>query len=153
VRVRNLPVGTQEGLLQQVMEKIAKVKRVEVFVDLNEAVVELENAAVRPTLFESEMSTASNPSIHLQEASKLLLRTEPVVFNGNTLKLSEESTDKAALKSEGLFVPRAAKPRAGLGHRKAVPRAAAAPVAGGSRDPPAAPAKGRGQDDFRKMLG
>ncbi|KAJ7855952.1 hypothetical protein B0H14DRAFT_2353000 [Mycena olivaceomarginata] len=132
VRVRNLPVGTQEGLLQQAMEKIAKVKRVEVFVDLNEAVVELENAA---------------------EASKLLLRTEPVVFNGNTLKLSEESTDKAALKSEGLFVPRAAKPRAGLGHRKAVPRAAAAPVAGGSRDPPAAPAKGRGQDDFRKMLG
>jgi len=81
-----------------------------------------------------------------------------VVFNGNTLKLSEESTDKAALKSEGLFVPRAAKPRAGLGHRKAVPRSSAlpaAPVASGSRDPPPAPApvKGKGQDDFRKMLG
>ncbi|KAJ6509029.1 hypothetical protein C8R45DRAFT_463110 [Mycena sanguinolenta] len=137
VRVRNLPVGTQEGLLQQAMEKIAKVKRVEVFSDLNEAVIELENAA---------------------EASKLLLRTEPVIFNENTLKLSEESTDKAALKSEGLFVPRAAKPRAGLGFRKAVPRSAAvpaAPMASGSRDAPAAaaPAKGKGQDDFRKMLG
>jgi len=78
-----------------------------------------------------------------------------VEFNGNTLKLSEESTDKAALKSEGVFVPRAAKPRAGLGHRKAVPRSSAipaAPVASGSRDPPP-PAKGKGQDDFRKMLG
>ncbi|KAF8208710.1 hypothetical protein K438DRAFT_1812755 [Mycena galopus ATCC 62051] len=137
VRVRNLPVGTQEGLLQQAMEKIAKVKRVEVFVDLNEAVMELENAA---------------------EASKLLLRTEPIIFSGNTLKLSEESTDKAALKSEGLFVPRAAKPRAGLGHRKAVPRSSALPaaaVASGSWGPPPtfAPAQGKGQDDFRKMLG
>ena len=88
----------------------------------------------------------------------MLLRTEPVIFNENTLKLSEESTDKAALKSEGLFVPRAAKPRAGLGFRKAVPRSAAvpaAPMASGSRDAPApaAPAKGKGQDDFRKMLG
>ncbi|KAJ7175442.1 hypothetical protein C8R46DRAFT_64994 [Mycena filopes] len=136
VRVRNLPAGTQEGLLQQTLEKIAKIKRVEVFVDLKEAVVELDNAA---------------------EASKLLLRTEPVVFNGNTLKLSEESTDKVALKKEGVFVPRAAKPRAGLGHRKAVPRSAAvpatAPVASGSRAAPAAPAQGKGQDDFRKMLG
>ena len=50
MRVRNLPVGTQEGLLQQAMEKIAKVKRVEVFADLNEAVIELENAAVSPGL-------------------------------------------------------------------------------------------------------
>jgi hypothetical protein len=51
VRVRNLPAGTQEGLLQQAIEKIAKVKRVEVFVDLKEAVVELENAAVSFALF------------------------------------------------------------------------------------------------------
>ncbi|KAJ7432338.1 hypothetical protein FB451DRAFT_1480862 [Mycena latifolia] len=134
VRVRNLPAGTQEGLLQQAIEKIAKVKRLEVFVDLKEAVIELENAA---------------------EAGKLLLRPEPVVFNGNTLKLSEEGSDVAVLKSEGLFVPRATKPRAGLAQRKAVPRssAVAAPVASGSRDAPAAPVKGKGQDDFRKMLG
>ena len=46
VRVRNLPSGTQEGLLQQALEKHAKVKRVEVFADLAEAEVELENAAV-----------------------------------------------------------------------------------------------------------
>lgn len=46
MRVRNLPPATQEGLLQQVLEKHALVKRVEVFQDQNEAVVELENAAV-----------------------------------------------------------------------------------------------------------
>lgn len=49
MRVRNLPAGTQEGLLQQMLEKIAKIKRVEVFVDLKEAVIELENAAVSPS--------------------------------------------------------------------------------------------------------
>jgi hypothetical protein len=46
VRVRNLPAASQEGLLQQILEKIAPVKRVEVFADLKEAVVELENVAV-----------------------------------------------------------------------------------------------------------
>jgi len=38
-------------LLQQVLEKIAPVKRVEVFVDKQEAVVELENPAVRRRFF------------------------------------------------------------------------------------------------------
>jgi squamous cell carcinoma antigen recognized by T-cells 3 len=46
VRVRNLPPGSQEGLLQQVLEKYAVVKRVEIFTEKNEAVVELENPAV-----------------------------------------------------------------------------------------------------------
>ncbi|KAJ7067860.1 hypothetical protein C8F01DRAFT_1078564 [Mycena amicta] len=134
IRLRNLPAGTQEGLLQQVLEKIAKVKRVEVFTDTNEAVVELESAA---------------------EAGKLLLRTEPVEFDGNTLELSEESSDPAALKKEGLFVPRAAKPRAGLGHKKAVAAKKVASVApaGGSRDVGPTSSKGKGQDDFRKLLG
>ncbi|KAF7301263.1 ATP-dependent DNA helicase PIF1 [Mycena indigotica] len=80
VRVRNLPAGTQEGLLQQVLEKIAQVKRVEVFADTNEAVVELGNAA---------------------EAGKLLLRTEPIEFEGQVLTLSEESSDQKAAKKEG----------------------------------------------------
>lgn len=46
VRVRNVPPNTQEGLLQQVFEKVAAVRRVEFFADKNEAVVELETAAV-----------------------------------------------------------------------------------------------------------
>ncbi|CAK5284383.1 unnamed protein product [Mycena citricolor] len=136
IRVRNLPPGTEDGLLQQALEKITAVKRVEVFVDLNEAVVELNSSA---------------------DVGKLLLRTEPVVFNGNELKLTEEGSDAAALKSEGVFVPRAAKPRAGLGHRKANPRSSAAvPVAatGASAGPSEPrPTGGKGQDDFRKMLG
>lgn len=47
VRVRNLPPGSQEGLLQQALEQHASVKRVEVFEELNEATVELENISVR----------------------------------------------------------------------------------------------------------
>lgn len=57
VRVRNLPVGTQEGLLQQALEKIAPVKRVQVFVEQQEAVVELESAAVRFLFSPSEISS------------------------------------------------------------------------------------------------
>jgi squamous cell carcinoma antigen recognized by T-cells 3 len=46
VRIRNLPPSSQEGLLQQLLEKHAVVKRVEIFTEKNEAVVELENPAV-----------------------------------------------------------------------------------------------------------
>jgi hypothetical protein len=46
VRVRNIPSGTQEGLLHQLLEKHSLVKRTEIFAALNEAVVELENPAV-----------------------------------------------------------------------------------------------------------
>ena len=47
LRVKNLPEDTQEPLLQQMFEKLAPVKRVEIFVDSGEAVVELVNPAVR----------------------------------------------------------------------------------------------------------
>ena len=58
VRIKNLPQGTQEGLLQQVLEKRASIKRVEVFTETNEANVELENAAVRSlaVIFSSVLS-------------------------------------------------------------------------------------------------
>lgn len=49
VRIKKLPPGTQEGLLQQVLEQHAGVKRVEVFEEINEATVELENISVRPS--------------------------------------------------------------------------------------------------------
>lgn len=53
IRVRKLPPNTQEGLLQQFLEKLAPVKRVEVFADRAEAEVEFENAAVsyNPSFF------------------------------------------------------------------------------------------------------
>ncbi|RDB17959.1 hypothetical protein Hypma_000943 [Hypsizygus marmoreus] len=147
VRIRNLPAATQEGLLQQMLEKIAAVKRVEVFVDQQEAVVELETAA---------------------EAGKLLLRPEPIIFNSNTLKVTEEGRDglptragAPPAKTGGLFIPRAAvsRPRAGLGHtRKPAPQKAG--VRAGQAvpppplvNPPANSESGKGQDDFRRMLG
>lgn len=51
VRIKNLPPAAQEGLLQQVLEKIAPVKRLEVFLDKQEALLELENPAVGLFLF------------------------------------------------------------------------------------------------------
>ncbi|KAG6833433.1 hypothetical protein H0H87_006799 [Tephrocybe sp. NHM501043] len=144
VRLRNLPPNTQEGLLQQTLEKITSLKRVEVFVEQKEAVVEFENAS---------------------EAGKLLLRTDPIVFNGNTLQLSEERRDGVAArpaapppKAGGLFVPRSAasRPRAGLGHAR---KPAPSPTASTSTSQAVnqlvtnSSAQSKGQDDFRKMLG
>lgn len=53
MRIRRLPTGTQEGLLQQALEKIARIQRVEVFTDKNEAIAELESPAVRIYLADS----------------------------------------------------------------------------------------------------
>lgn len=47
VRIKNLIPDTQEGLLQQLLEKHADVVRVEVFNKKHEAVVELSSAVVR----------------------------------------------------------------------------------------------------------
>ncbi|KAH7922022.1 hypothetical protein BV22DRAFT_1131760 [Leucogyrophana mollusca] len=138
VRVRNLPPATQEGLLHQTLEKYASVKRTELFVSQNEAVVELENPA---------------------EAGKLLLRPEPIVFNGNALQFSEEtqaasSGARAAGPSGGMFIPRSAKsrPRAGIGRDRNLgvsirnANSATSGVGGSEQGK-------KGQDDFRKMLG
>ncbi|EJF56678.1 RNA-binding protein Prp24 [Dichomitus squalens LYAD-421 SS1] len=147
VRVRNLPPNTQEGLLQQALEKHARVKRVEVFQDLNEADVELEDAA---------------------EAGKLLLRPDSIVFDGNTLQIVAESTTgprtarplAPPAANTGLFVPRAAvsRPRAGLGSKQRglgtgqVSRSAADPGSSASTPSPANGGASKGQDDFRRML-
>ncbi|KAH7100756.1 hypothetical protein BKA62DRAFT_705553 [Auriculariales sp. MPI-PUGE-AT-0066] len=163
VRVLGLPAATQEGLLQQALEKsIQGIKRVEVFEDKGEAVVEFESAA---------------------DVGKLMLRGTPVVFMDQELTIVEEGAGKGRLgpsqkKSAGsskaqaveksdstsapkaAFVPRvAARPRAGIGSK---PRAAIAPVSAGSgvvamdsesTTAPTVPASGKGQDDFRRMFG
>lgn len=46
VKLLNLPEDAQEGLLQQALEKLVPVKRLEVFGKDREAVVELEAQAV-----------------------------------------------------------------------------------------------------------
>ncbi|KAI0326875.1 RNA-binding protein Prp24 [Cubamyces sp. BRFM 1775] len=144
VRVRNLPTGTQEGLLQQALEKHAKVKRVEVFADLAEAEVELENAA---------------------EAGKLLLKPDSIVFNGNTLQVVAENSSGPPTSrpiappsaTSGFFVPRNAvsRPRAGLGSKQrglGTAQGSTAPAAGSSATSGSNGGGGKGQDDFRKML-
>ncbi|KAH8825051.1 hypothetical protein DL96DRAFT_1737005 [Flagelloscypha sp. PMI_526] len=141
VHVYNLPDGTQEGLLQQVLEKIAKIKRVEVLSDTNEALVELENAS---------------------EAGKLLLRLEPIIFQDVELKIVEvRETKKPSApppKAGGMFVPRAAttsRPRAGLGHTRKAPAAATSrgPRQEAQSGGDASSSQPKGQNDFRKMLG
>ncbi|KAF4617844.1 hypothetical protein D9613_006080 [Agrocybe pediades] len=145
VRVKNLPPGTQEGLLQQVLSKFAPVKRLEVFLDKLEAVVEFENAA---------------------DAGKMLLRTEPIVFGENTLELIEDvpavrSSGSSNQSTNALFVPRRlgpSKPKAGLGFKKAPANIATAATPASSASTSQMPAAsssasgGKGQDDFRKML-
>ncbi|KAF8349290.1 hypothetical protein F5887DRAFT_945363 [Amanita rubescens] len=129
IRIRNLPPGAQEGLLQQVLEKVVPVKRVEVFLDKQEAVVELPGAA---------------------EAGRLLLHTTPIEFGGNVLKLSEEQPEEG-----GLFVPRRAgpsRPKAGLGHVKSAAQQKKSGNGDKSTTFVKSQGEGRGQDDFRKML-
>ncbi|KAJ8080386.1 Splicing factor [Marasmius tenuissimus] len=135
IRIANLPPLTQEGLLQQVIEKIAAVKRLEVFEGKGEAVLELENAA---------------------EAGKLLLRTESLVFNGNTLAFSEETSPASTLNA---FIPRtaASRPKAGIGHKRKLvtPISQDSPSqaqTSASQSNPVPSGGGKGQDDFRKML-
>ncbi|PFH53912.1 hypothetical protein AMATHDRAFT_186548 [Amanita thiersii Skay4041] len=134
LRIRNLPTGTQEGLLQQALEKVTtSIKRVEVIMDRQEAIIELSSVA---------------------EAGKLLLRVEPIVFGGNTLELSEEAEGVAPPITGGLFIPRRAgisRPKAGLGYT----RNTTTSTAGGNKVPTFVQhenSQGRGQDDFRKML-
>ncbi|THH27765.1 hypothetical protein EUX98_g6425 [Antrodiella citrinella] len=142
VRVKNLPANTQEGLLQQALEKIAPIQRLEVFADKREAVMELENAV---------------------EVGKLLLYAEPVVFNGNTLTFTEEVRGGTARSNGpatgGLFVPRSAasRPRAGLGSKKhgviVNPSVASTSTANPVSVSQTKPGAQKDQDAFRKMLG
>ena len=89
---------------------------------------------------------------------------EPVILNGSILQLEEEGRDGAPARAGapppqagGMFIPRKAvsRPRAGLGHERK-PKT----NAGGSQPPSALSAQrpgsqslGKGQDEFRKMLG
>ncbi|KAI6122456.1 hypothetical protein EDD16DRAFT_1570902 [Pisolithus croceorrhizus] len=138
VRIRNLPPDAQEGLLQQVLERFVAVKRVDVLSEAREAIVELESAA---------------------EAGKLTLRTEPIVFKGVDLDISEELPLGAAppTKTGGaMFVPRTAvsRPRAGLGRpRKPGIGSAATVSSSGGNSFLSGDQTGKSQDDFRKMLG
>lgn len=92
-----------------------------------------------------------------QDAGRLLLRTEPIVFGGNTLDLSEDVPSArqpgASHQSENaLFKPRRlgpSKPKAGLGFKKSTAAIRSTDAIG---HVVSASNGGKGQDDFRKML-
>ncbi|KAF9046435.1 hypothetical protein BJ165DRAFT_1471732 [Panaeolus papilionaceus] len=140
VYIKNLPLGVNDGLLQQALEKekIVPIKRVEVFLNRQEAVVELENAA---------------------DAGKLLLRSDTIVLQDHTLKILEDipvDLKEGATKSKGsgpaFFKPRhlgPSKPKAGLGFKKSTHEAR--PTASSSAST-TLPAASKGQDDFRAMF-
>lgn len=141
LRIRDLPDGTAEGLLQQAVEKLAPVSRLEVFLDKHEAVVEFQSAA---------------------DAARLLLLPDPLEFNGVRLRFSESDDSPAKASNtrtaaSGMFIPRTApsRPRAGLGRARKPPPAAgtpAAPEMSQTSSGDKATVQGKAQDDFRKML-
>lgn len=155
----DLPTGTQEGLLQQALEKLVPVKRLEIFEHKKEAVVELESQ---------------------NDAGLLLMRTEPFIFNGATIRIVDQnaavehkskeqhkrpagaaSGSGTAVAAEGssrhgpplipqsslAFAPRARKAAKPLGKAYVTPKAAKASAAAAP-----APAAGSGQDAFRAFM-
>jgi len=119
IRITNLPPVTQEGLLQQMLEKIVPVSRVEVFIDRQEAIVELKTPA---------------------DAGRLLLRTEPIIFGGSELKLNEDMSSTRSSQASNqrgtiMFAPRKlglSKPKARLGYKKDWPGESAVSTPEGS---------------------
>ena len=154
--MKGLPADTQEGLLQQALEKVIEgIKRVEVLQESGDALVELESAAVR--MFRPKRGWKTN---FIQAVGKLMLRGAPVVFMDRELTIVEEGIGHGRLgpsrvksgtapgagsntsgsntnaasgslsaTSQAAFAPRTTtRSRPGIGSK---PRAAIAPVSAG----------------------
>jgi len=152
VRVLNLAAGSDEGLLQQAVERVASgVKRVEIFQDVWEAVIEFESAT---------------------DAGRLLLSTDGLTFDGVKLNLVEEGSrpkPRADLQADAApagtskkagasaFIPRAAKAtpktRMGLGYTARTGGMNAVKVAAATSEPGPSSRQSKDQDAFRAMLG
>ncbi|KZO99622.1 hypothetical protein CALVIDRAFT_534036 [Calocera viscosa TUFC12733] len=151
VRLRKIPPGTQEAIIQQTVEKLAGVRKVVMKTGTDEAIVECETVA---------------------DAGKLLLAADRVVVNGHALEVLEEAAAQsrrpaAASTSTAMFAPRRTgpKPKAGLGHKGAIGRGGArlsfaagqtmstSTTNGNSTGAVNGTDSAKGQDEFRKMLG
>ncbi|OCF40172.1 hypothetical protein I317_05996 [Kwoniella heveanensis CBS 569] len=153
VRLANLPDNTQEGLLQQALEKVVPVKRLELFAKSREAVAELTSQA---------------------DAGKLILRTEPFIFDGREIEITEQSgrpshpasapaatqaTATATATSSApaaitatSFAPRATRKGKVLAKPRPTAVIAAVSIANSSGNGAVAQAQARGQDDFRALV-
>lgn len=127
--------------MQQELEKLFPVKRVELFANKGEARVELESQ---------------------KDAGSLLMRLEPLVFNGVTLRVQDHPESKTthakpvaamaastsvppAPTSALTFAPRPRKAHKAMGQAYRPPRTATATAA-------PAPSGGSGQDAFRSFM-
>ncbi|KAL5482584.1 PRP24 [Sanghuangporus weigelae] len=139
VRIKSLPPDAQEGLLQQTIEKVVLVKRLEIFQDVREATAELESAA---------------------DAGKLLLMKSPLQFGGSNLEITEELPGPGAKRQpqpkagSSAFIPRnaAARHRAGFGSLKKPRQNPVDAGALGNGQQGSVLKSGKSQDDFRKLL-
>jgi RNA recognition motif-containing protein len=123
VRVKGLPGGTQEPLLQQAFEKHGKVKSVTLHDDVNEATVEFENLNVSRTASLSlSLVTRSHLARFKKDAGKvLLLPPGSITFSDAILDLSQETSDVGGGGGGG-GAPLARAPQAGLVPRQSGPR-------------------------------
>ena len=88
-----------------------------------------------------------------QEAGRLLLNPEPLIFGGRELQLVEDDLPASIRESSNaMFVPRGAarRPRAGIGAKKKTLNAGGSGGVASTLTDSASPEKG--QDDFRRML-
>lgn len=110
------------------MEKYGKVTKVEVFMKANEALVEFENP---------------------HDVGRLLLKQSSVMFGNQQLELMEHDlpvTLRGSSSSLTTFLPRGARPRAGLGSKRDNNAKSKNTRSTASFD------GNKDQDDFRRML-
>nr|XP_019000213.1 uncharacterized protein I203_07372 [Kwoniella mangroviensis CBS 8507]OCF63674.1 hypothetical protein I203_07372 [Kwoniella mangroviensis CBS 8507] len=137
VTLSGLPDKTQEGLLQQWLEKIVPVRRLELFAKTQEAVAELESS---------------------QDVGKLLLRSEPLLFEGKEVHFSTQrnrstgvSTVPAAVPTSSTsFAPRATRKAKVIAKSRPTAVAAAASTVAAAKDGSGVAAQG--QSDFRALV-
>ncbi|KAG7527949.1 hypothetical protein FFLO_06491 [Filobasidium floriforme] len=153
IKLTGLASRTQEGLLQQALEKVAKVKRVEVFADSAEAVVEFASAAdvgtflLRGTEFDfAGNSLAVAPLGRSSEVPKAASR--PVPASDNSTSASRQAMPlkprppKAGNRKRVLAIPQAKPASTGSPSTSIQPEQ----VGHNARDGM------KGQDHFRDLL-
>lgn len=164
-RLRGLPARAQEGLLEQALAKqigAGKIKRVEIFEDSREALVELATAAdVGNVLLRTD-------ALHYDDDHALTVEAE-VILPTVVAPVVPVSAAAAAAPEPSTtgFKPRPPKfkaPKTTAKRRLVVPAAGVTPPKGGDGEdvamsepssamPAPAPAPvPKGQDDFRRML-
>lgn len=164
VHVGSLPPGTQEGLLQQVFEKISPVSRVQVFEKSNEALVELDTVEAVGALLLAHSTLVFN-----EHVLPLLAGTQRSPAKGSgavPIPVAAASADDGSSSSTIFRPPPRRKSKAsriGTGERRApAPAFVKAEITGGGGDvemgndaratKPSAGGGGGGQDKFRAML-